>query len=310
MANELMDGGGGGSSPLDLAEHLFRLVAAGGGSLAVDGAALSPELPQRQVPLKELRHLLATRSVSTATTRLVWRELAIRVQGGEPRWAVAAAGVAVPLLRGIAADSRAAAGRAGVEGKVLAGFSEALRTVDPRRPDLVAFLYDAARTAGERVSTASARGRVSSDPQPIHIREKGDRGVRTGPARNHTLRHRRRLRGCALVVGVAAVLLAGTAIAAVAEAAAVALPRWQPKPPAGTAELTRVFTNLRNWLTGLLAALATLMLTIGGVRYLVAGGDPGEVQKGKAALKAAAFGYSLAVLAPLFMNVLRHVVGG
>ncbi|MGN9841666.1 hypothetical protein ACTMTI_26425 [Nonomuraea sp. H19] len=39
---------------------------------------------------------------------------------------------------------------------------------------------------------------------------------------------------------------------------------------------------------GLLVSPATLMLTLGGLRYLVAGGDPGEVQKAKSALKAAA----------------------
>ncbi|GGP12271.1 pilin [Nonomuraea glycinis] len=75
-------------------------------------------------------------------------------------------------------------------------------------------------------------------------------------------------------------------------------------------DLNSVLNNLRNWMIGLLAGLATLMLTIGGLRYLVAGGDPGEVQKAKGALKAAAFGYALAVLAPLFVSVLKRIVGG
>ncbi|MGP3916341.1 hypothetical protein [Nonomuraea sp. 10N515B] len=87
-------------------------------------------------------------------------------------------------------------------------------------------------------------------------------------------------------------------------------PRRTPWPRGCPSDLNKVFDNLRNWLIGLLAALATLMLTIGGLRYLVAGGDPGEVQKAKAALKAAAFGYGLAILAPLFVNVLKRVVGG
>lgn len=78
---------------------------------------------------------------------------------------------------------------------------------------------------------------------------------------------------------------------------------------AAPSDLNTVFTNLRNWLIGLLATLATLMLTLGGLRYLVAGGDPGEVQKAKAALKAAAFGYALAVLAPLFVSILKRIVG-
>lgn len=35
-----------------------------------------------------------------------------------------------------------------------------------------------------------------------------------------------------------------------------------------------------------------------------------QVHKPKTALKAAASGYGLAILAPLFVNVLKHVVGG
>jgi hypothetical protein len=77
----------------------------------------------------------------------------------------------------------------------------------------------------------------------------------------------------------------------------------------GTAQLTRVLTNIRNWLLGLLITLATLCLTIGGVRYLLAGGDPGEVEAAKRAIKSAAIGYALAVLAPAFVAVLRNLVG-
>ncbi|OPG14254.1 hypothetical protein B1L11_04040 [Microbispora sp. GKU 823] len=92
--------------------------------------------------------------------------------------------------------------------------------------------------------------------------------------------------------------------------AAVATGAFAASPVAAApSDLNAVFTNLRNWLIGLLATLATLMLTIGGLRYLIAGGDPGEVQKAKGALKAAAFGYALAVLAPLFVSILKRVVG-
>lgn len=78
----------------------------------------------------------------------------------------------------------------------------------------------------------------------------------------------------------------------------------------GAPSLTGVIDNLRNWLVGLLAALATLFLTIGGLRYLTAGGDPGQVEKAKTALKSAATGYVLAVLAPLLVSILASVVGG
>jgi hypothetical protein len=70
-----------------------------------------------------------------------------------------------------------------------------------------------------------------------------------------------------------------------------------------------VLDNIRNWIMGVLAGLATVFLTIGGVRYVVAGGDPGEVQKAKIAFKSAGIGYGLAALAPLVVTVLKGIVG-
>ncbi|WP_431953118.1 pilin [Actinacidiphila sp. bgisy167] len=82
-------------------------------------------------------------------------------------------------------------------------------------------------------------------------------------------------------------------------------------PPAGwaVADIPTVIANLRNYVVGLLAGLATLFLTFGGLRYLMAGGDPGEVEAAKRALKAAAIGYGLAVLAPVVVTVLQGIVG-
>jgi hypothetical protein len=89
---------------------------------------------------------------------------------------------------------------------------------------------------------------------------------------------------------------------------AVATPAFGASTTAPT--LNSVIDNLRNWIVGFLAALATLFLTIGGVRYLTAGGDPGQVEKAKTALKSAAIGYALAILAPLLVSILASVVGG
>ena len=77
---------------------------------------------------------------------------------------------------------------------------------------------------------------------------------------------------------------------------------------AGATSLPSLIDNLRNWLVGLLAGLATLFLTVGGVRYLAAGGDPGQVEKAKVALKSAAIGYALAALAPLLVSILASLV--
>jgi hypothetical protein len=76
------------------------------------------------------------------------------------------------------------------------------------------------------------------------------------------------------------------------------------------ATIAQVIGNLTAWIVGILAGVATLFLTIGGLRYLMAGGDPGEVEKAKTALKSAAIGYGLAVLAPVIVTVLKSLVGG
>lgn len=82
-------------------------------------------------------------------------------------------------------------------------------------------------------------------------------------------------------------------------------------PPSSWAVATvpEVIRNLRNWIVGILAGLATLFLTFGGLRYLMAGGDPGEVESAKRALKAAAIGYGLAILAPVIVTILQGIVG-
>jgi hypothetical protein len=71
----------------------------------------------------------------------------------------------------------------------------------------------------------------------------------------------------------------------------------------------QVLTNIRNWVMGILAGLATVFLSIGGVRRVLGGGDPGEHEKAKECFKAAAIGYCLAALAPLVVTVLRGIVG-
>ena len=65
----------------------------------------------------------------------------------------------------------------------------------------------------------------------------------------------------------------------------------------------------RSWIVGILASLATAFLTIGGVRYLLGAGDPGEIEKAKTAFKAAGVGYCLAALAPVVLSVLENFVG-
>ncbi|WP_328708916.1 hypothetical protein [Microbispora hainanensis] len=148
--------------------------------------------------------------------------------------------------------------------------------------------------------TTPGSARISSCPQPS-----ATRGTAPATRRWNVLPYGR-LRQRAARIGFRVLPMLAGAVPFVAAAATSALASSVIAAPS---DLNTVFTNLRNWLIGLLATLATLMLTLGGLRYLVAGGDPGEVQKAKAALKAAAFGYALAVLAPLFVSILKRIVG-
>ncbi len=77
----------------------------------------------------------------------------------------------------------------------------------------------------------------------------------------------------------------------------------------GAPTLNGVIDSLRLWVVGLLVGLATLFLTIGGVRYMTAGGDPGQIERAKSALRSAAIGYALAALSPVIVAILRSVVG-
>ena len=105
----------------------------------------------------------------------------------------------------------------------------------------------------------------------------------------------RRLRRLACAGALAVVLVALLVTPALAQAA--------------DPTLSGVIDRIRNLLVGLLAGLATLFLTVGGVRYLFAGGDPGQVEKAKITLKSAAIGYALAALATPLVGLLKYVVG-
>lgn len=102
-----------------------------------------------------------------------------------------------------------------------------------------------------------------------------------------------------LIGGVAAYVLLTYAVAADADTTIVALAK----------SVDEVLNNIRNWIMGILAGLATVFLSIGGVRFLVGGNDPGEVEKAKSAFRSAGWGYGLAALAPLVVEILKGIVG-
>ncbi|MFF2085444.1 pilin [Nocardia sp. NPDC058176] len=102
-----------------------------------------------------------------------------------------------------------------------------------------------------------------------------------------------------------------TAVAVLATLGAGSVSAAPPEPSvlALAASLDEVLNNIRNWLVGILAGLATVCLTVAGARYLLGGGDPAEVEKAKTAFRAACLGYGLAMLAPVVVEILKSIVG-
>jgi hypothetical protein len=74
--------------------------------------------------------------------------------------------------------------------------------------------------------------------------------------------------------------------------------------------IPEVIDGLKGWIMGILAAVASLFLVIGGLRYMTAGGDPAQAEQAKGNFKAALGGYVLAVLAPVILQVLQGILGG
>jgi Type IV secretion system pilin len=75
-------------------------------------------------------------------------------------------------------------------------------------------------------------------------------------------------------------------------------------------ELNTVIDNLKLWLTGLLASLATVFLITGGARYVMAGGDPVKLEKAKSSISSAGIGYAFALFAPVLVTIIQKIVGG
>jgi hypothetical protein len=154
---------------------------------------------------------------------------------------------------------------------------------NPARPD------QPGRPPASPPDAAGDRTKEAATTHPTHTNH-------TARARQRKWRHPAVLRWLTVAVPITAGLIIASASPAFAAG--------------GAPTLSGVISNLTSWIVGILAGVATLFLTIGGLRYLTAGGDPGQVEKAKIALKSAAIGYALAILAPLLVSILASVVGG
>ena len=134
-------------SPLDSADFAFRALTEGPAPLALDGRYISTELPQRRIPLDELKRVLLRPSTGPAARDAAWAQLVWRARRRGPSWVVGAVGVALPGLR--RAAGRLTRGYRGdtadIDAEVLTGFLAALRTIDVAQPAIALRLCWAGR---------------------------------------------------------------------------------------------------------------------------------------------------------------------
>jgi hypothetical protein len=150
------------ATPLDAAQRAFDLLVC---PPAFDGRGFAG-LPNRILPLDELKKILIDNATPRPVRDAVWRELVIRARRDGPAWVIATVGIAMPGLRRTA--GMLAKGWPGDssdrDGELLIGFVDRLRTIDLTHSRIAGKLIDAGARA---VKTARAR-QEESDTVRVH----------------------------------------------------------------------------------------------------------------------------------------------
>ncbi|GAA1843176.1 pilin [Asanoa iriomotensis] len=81
-------------------------------------------------------------------------------------------------------------------------------------------------------------------------------------------------------------------------------------PLAAPKTVPEVIDGITGWVMGILAAVATMFFAIGALLYMGAGNDTGRVEQSKGYFKRSLGGYALAVLSPVFLQILQSIIGG
>lgn len=135
--------------PLESARTSFALLVAGPAPLALDGRRFSG-LPNRRVPLDEVREWMLRRRCPAAARDEVWSYLVRRSRREGAAWTLACTGMALPALSGVARwlGARFPGDVFDVHAEVLSGFLGGLARVDLGRPHVLPRLRWAAYRQG------------------------------------------------------------------------------------------------------------------------------------------------------------------
>ncbi|GLL08327.1 hypothetical protein [Dactylosporangium matsuzakiense] len=148
------------TTPLDAAQRAFDLLVCPPAPLTFDGREI-PGLPDRHLPLAELKRLLIDDATSRPVRDAVWRELVVRARRDGPAWVIAAVGIAMPGLR--RAAGMLAKGWPGDssdrDSELLTGFLDRLRSIDLGDSRIAGKLID----AGARAVKAAREREAATD---------------------------------------------------------------------------------------------------------------------------------------------------
>lgn len=135
--------------PLDAARSAFTWLVTSPYPVSVDGR-LFPGLPDRSLPLNEVRQRLLRRRCRQATRDAVWAHLVLRSRTEGATWTLGCVGVALPALTRIAATltARFVGDPSDIHAAVLTGFVTELARIDLRKPRVMVRLRWAAYRAG------------------------------------------------------------------------------------------------------------------------------------------------------------------
>ncbi len=78
----------------------------------------------------------------------------------------------------------------------------------------------------------------------------------------------------------------------------------------GNETVATIVIKVINWLLGILAALAVLVLIIAGIMYILSGGDEGKVETAKTWIIYAIIGLIIALLGYVIINIVSNLVSG
>jgi len=155
-------------SPFDTLEETFRLLSDGPRPIALDGSAIVG-LPDREIPLRELRAMLLHPSVAFSVRDAALRALVERAQAERGRWTVGLAGMLLPGLRRVIWPLFEACPRKldELEAKALTAFLVALALCRPGRDRIASWLCWRTRVGAARLLRAELAERAGPGTDPV-----------------------------------------------------------------------------------------------------------------------------------------------